>query len=263
MDNNNDELIWVFIAADEALPTAIFNQKKLAEDWVRDNGLPGTLAAFPINKPVPPTTRPLAPFIGDHPTLKEHTEHLLGAISKCVRSGFHLPALMLIYSTIDVMAWLDRDEEANDVTRSDFLRWADTYLLPDSDLGCTAIDLYAARCAILHSYSAESRLTREGIAKTVYYAWGTAREETLRAAVAQSSLRGKVRVVHISNLLKALRKALAEFIHASGHLPLIQERIAKFYTIAPSSKYRPAPEFPEFMLEVDDNGNLVLRPVQQ
>jgi hypothetical protein len=255
VDSNNDELIWVFIAADEALPTAVFNQRELAEDWVRENGLPGTLAAFPINKPVPPATRPLAPFMGEHPTLKEHGEHLLGAISKCIRSGFHLPALMLIYSTIDVMAWLDHDEEAKDVTRSDFLRWTETYLLPDSDLGCTAIDLYAARCAILHSYSAESRLSREGRAKTISYAWGTAKEETLRSAVARSSLRDKVQVVHINKLLKALKKGVAEFIEARGDIPLIQRQIEEFYGIEPT------PEFPEFEVEVDDKGNFILRPV--
>ena len=256
MDCNDEKLIWVFIAADEALPTAVFDQIELAKEWHRVNDLPGTLAAFPINKPVPPETRSLAPFLGAHPTLKEHGEHLLGAISKCVRGGFHLPALILIYATIDAMAWLDRDEKAEDVTRRDFVQWVGTYLLPNSDLGCTATDLYAARCAIVHSYSSESSSSRKGQAKTISYAWGTAREETMRFAIARSPLRDKVQVVHISKLLRALEAGMTRFIEAKGDKPLVQRRTEKFYGII-STEY----EFPEFELEVDDKGNFVLHPV--
>lgn len=237
MDNDNGKLVWVFIAADEALPTIVFDQKELAEEWVRKSDSPGVLATFPINKPVPPEARPLAPFMEEHPTLAEHGEHLLGAVFKCVRSGFHVPALILIYSTIDAMAWLDRDEKAEDVTRSDFVQWVETYLLPHSDLSCTAIDLYAARCAVVHSYSSESRLSRERKAKAISYAWGTAKEETLRAVIAQSSIRDKLEVVHITKLLEALKTGVMEFIKAKEGNSLVQSRVKKFYGLAPSSIY--------------------------
>jgi hypothetical protein len=227
--NNEERLVWVFTAADEALPTVVFDQRELAEDWVRKNDPLGTLAAFPINEPVPPDERPLAPLIGSNPTLEEHGNHLLGAISKCIRSGYQLPALILMYSAIDIMAWLDRDEKASDVTRSDFIRWAETYLLPDSGLDCTATDLYAARCAVLHSYTARSQLSRKGRAKEIFYAWGTAKEETLRATLARSSLRNQVCVVHIDKLLKALRRGIAEFTKVKGNTPLVHKRIRSFY----------------------------------
>jgi hypothetical protein len=43
-----------------------------------------------------------------------------------------------------------------------------TFLVP-SRLGCTAEDLYAARCAIVHSGAAESKMSREGKASEIWY----------------------------------------------------------------------------------------------
>jgi len=81
----------------------------------------------------------------DTTALEKHIDHLLTAIETCIANKFTLPALILMYSAIDTMAWLNRDEEHEDVTRSDFILWVETFLLPDSGLSCTAIDLYAAR----------------------------------------------------------------------------------------------------------------------
>jgi hypothetical protein len=103
--------------------------------------------------------------------LKEHSTHLIDAIELCIKNGFFGPALMLIYSTINVMAWLNRAEGHEDVVRNDFLLWVDTFLLPESRISFNALDLYAARCAILHSYSAESKLSRHGKAIKIGHAW--------------------------------------------------------------------------------------------
>jgi len=40
---------------------------------------------------------------------------------------------------------------------------------PQTQVGCTPDDLYAARCGLLHSGSAESRLSREGKASPLWY----------------------------------------------------------------------------------------------
>ena len=70
-------------------------------------------------------------------------------------------ALVLIYSGMDTMAFLNMPPERTDVMRSDFIAWADEYMrisLPDPPRGC---DLYGTRCSILHG-GAPSRFTREG-----------------------------------------------------------------------------------------------------
>lgn len=99
---------------------------------------------------------------------ERNAEELLTAIEACLRSRLLLPGLLLLYAGIDIMAWLNRPKSHADVQRSDFVEWAEKYLLPGTKLACSAIDLYAARCSLLHSYTAESRLSREGKAKQVF-----------------------------------------------------------------------------------------------
>ena len=38
--------------------------------------------------------------------------------------------------------------------------------------GVSGLDLYAARCGVLHTYTMDSRLSTEGKAKRILYAWG-------------------------------------------------------------------------------------------
>ena len=81
-----------------------------------------------------------------------------------------LPALCLIYTGIDIVAGLDR--QVGEGTRSSFSRWCENYLLKAVPLPCSGLDLYAARCGVLHSASADADLVRKGKAKRIIYAWG-------------------------------------------------------------------------------------------
>ena len=101
--------------------------------------------------------------------LQYHIHELVSSIDICRKDRKLTPSLILLYSTIDIMAWLDRDENHKDVRRSDFIKWVETYLLPNYRFSCTALDLYAARCAIIHSYSSESSLSRNGEANMIFY----------------------------------------------------------------------------------------------
>jgi hypothetical protein len=82
-------------------------------------------------------------------------------------------AFFLVLTAIGGLAWLgrpaDRDTtpvvkgkpDPNDVWRSDFVAWVDTYVMPSAGLPVHAIDLYGARCGLVHTQTAESRTTRE------------------------------------------------------------------------------------------------------
>jgi hypothetical protein len=76
---------------------------------------------------------------------------------------------VLLYATIDALAWLSLPAEKAKTVRWDFKQWVETYLLPNSRLGCTSSDLYSARCGLLHSNTAESELSRGGEASEIYY----------------------------------------------------------------------------------------------
>lgn len=79
------------------------------------------------------------------------------------------PGLVLLYASMDIISSLSRPIGQPDTTRTVFKNWVNTYMLPDSDLGCSADDIYAARCGILHTLSLSSLASREGKAKQICY----------------------------------------------------------------------------------------------
>jgi hypothetical protein len=96
---------------------------------------------------------------------------MLKGIDACIRAQCLVSAVALIYSAMDALAALTRPQDANDTTRGEFLDWVKTYLCPIEKLGCSAEDLYGARCGILHTYGPHSRLRRQGAAKALVYKW--------------------------------------------------------------------------------------------
>jgi hypothetical protein len=88
----------------------------------------------------------------------------------------------------------------------------DTYFLNGYNFPCTALDLYAARCGILHTFTPDSRLYREGKAKRVAYAWGTADVNSLE--MSRRKLGGyDFSSVHLRDLIDAFRNAVANQLH--------------------------------------------------
>lgn len=87
---------------------------------------------------------------------------LLGSVDLLVRER-HTAALTVIYSAIDVAASLGVDG-LRDVGRKDYEAWCNRWMTVVPNVGdpITGFDLYAARCAVLHTYGVESGLTRRG-----------------------------------------------------------------------------------------------------
>ncbi len=84
---------------------------------------------------------------------------------KCYRA-----ALILVYCGIDAMAHLTMPAGKDKVTRSDFVGWVDNYMrFRDANkqptLALQGLELYAARCAIVHTYSSEADLHKDGKVK--------------------------------------------------------------------------------------------------
>lgn len=101
--------------------------------------------------------------------LRKITGELIQSIKICKEQRLFGPALISLYAGIDILASLNRLAGKDYVTRSDFIQWVEDYVLPNSNLLCTAIDLYAARCGVLHSLRYESTLADEGKARKIRY----------------------------------------------------------------------------------------------
>jgi hypothetical protein len=141
------------------------------------------------------------------------------------------------------MAWLNRPVSKEFATKKDFIRWLDDYLLPNLNIKCEAIDLYAARCAIIHSYSFSSRLSEEEKAKEIYYAWGKANVKALRNDLDRRYKKPTKIAIHIDDFLEAFKEGVEKFklsIKSDKEKEkIVCDRANKyFFTSMPSDTYR-------------------------
>lgn len=90
-------------------------------------------------------------------------------VEACIEQQLIEPALILIYSAIDTTGWLD--SETAFATRRSFINWTENYLLRAKTLQCTGIDLHAARCRLPHTFTPDSKLSANGTARRICYAW--------------------------------------------------------------------------------------------
>ena len=148
------------------------------------------------------------------PNFLKNNADMLDAAERCIELRQHLPSLGLIYSHIDTLAWAASAKTGGNVRRN-FEAWANAWLLPNlrtHSPEVSATDLYGARCGVLHSLTSKSSLSVKGQAREVAYAWGTARAEVLRAAMADAEPSIQLVAIHYEELLRCLRKAVADFV---------------------------------------------------
>jgi len=102
------------------------------------------------------------------PTLDGLVDELRASIVLLLEAHQPLSAMMLLYSGIDVLGALDSDGGV--ATRDTFLSWADEYMKSDGAHSCSSLELYSARCGLLHRWSPITNLTKSGVAREVIYA---------------------------------------------------------------------------------------------
>jgi hypothetical protein len=102
---------------------------------------------------------------------------VINVIHNSIRKGINVTlqnecyasAVTLILSAIDAMAYLAMPESQKDVTKSDFVKWAEEYIRFPGRNQLTGLDLYGARCAMLHSFGAQSKMSREGQCRVILW----------------------------------------------------------------------------------------------
>ncbi len=146
----------------------------------------------------------------DFDALEKNLNFIIKSIELCLTTKLQISSLVLLYSGIDIMGWLNRPVSKHHKSKEDFIRWIDDYLLPSPNIKCEAIDIYAARCAIIHSYSFSSKLSKKGEAKEICYAWGKANVELLQNDLDRRYKKPAI-AIHINDLLEAFKKGIEKY----------------------------------------------------
>lgn len=101
---------------------------------------------------------------------------LVSELKQCDEGGMITASIALAFICIDTFSNLARPTNKSRGTRSDFIEWVDQYLEehPDQPYKYRGKDVYAARCAFLHTYGSEAQLHEKdsNIIKFGYYDGG-------------------------------------------------------------------------------------------
>ena len=122
-----------------------------------------------------------------------------------------MPALILLYSAIDSVSWIASDDE-NQFVGKRFQSWVDTWMLQKYPLPCTAIELYAARCGILHTLTPDSDLSEKKGIRRISYAWGTAQQKDLDESIKLLEYPGVA--VHVNDIFSSFQSGFADFLES-------------------------------------------------
>lgn len=126
----------------------------------------------------------------------------LHAIAVSINNDLPEACVMLVYSGVDALGLLAAPPSVTDASRETFKTWCETYLLPrlkaiESD-PLTSLDLWGARCGILHTSTPASRLGRDGKAREIWYHFRGKTAVRMRGDFASQPLRMDVEALAIA-----------------------------------------------------------------
>lgn len=166
-----------------------------------------------------------------------HLINLNEAIEKCLEAKLVLPAIILIYAGIDVVASLEKkiDEKQGE----SFKNWVDKYLLAANKINCTSEEIWSARCGILHTLTPESNFTKTGQARRIYYAWGNASLAEMSELMANKNYdRNDIIFLHVNDLSNGFKKAIIawfkEIVENAERRKMIQVNASKLFVDIPA-----------------------------
>lgn len=175
-----------------------------------------------LNERYTPLQRKLVAFV-------DETQRAMEALSA---SDVQLHAMAVLYMAVDALAACAAEEEIPG--RTAFIRWVDTYLIPASTAGdltpfkngldeARGVDLYAARCGLLHANTADADLVANGKARRVFYAGSGQIADDLRKYYRRSGV--DACVVIMNELAHAFLIGAHRFIDRVGVDPAMERRV--------------------------------------
>lgn len=160
------------------------------------------------------------------PVINVVHEGIKRGIRVALENGCLSAAIILIYSGIDAMAYLGMPPGQDDVTRDDFVAWAERYIHFPCEKQLSGLDLYGTRCAMLHTYSIVARLTREGKCRRIGYVDQSTPEVSYNPKSAKDLV-----IVSIKGLAEAFLRGIDQFLvdvfADKGRGPVVEARLKK------------------------------------
>lgn len=138
-----------------------------------------------------------------------HILEILSTMNWCIKENRLMSFLILFYSSIDSMAYLNKDPSKENVINTDYISWCDTFLCKYINRETKGIDLYSARCGILHTLTPTSKLVKENKAINIGY--------TIKSPLADAintKTKDNMILLEANNLLDAFKKATNDFFNA-------------------------------------------------
>jgi hypothetical protein len=148
---------------------------------------------------------------------------MLSAAQHCLQKRQILPCLTLLYAGMDVMSYLESNPKEQ--VNVHFKRWIENNLLPLTSWTCTATDLYAARCAVIHTFTAESNLSNTGQAKIILYAHSGADPAKLRKV--GEDFGWEVEYLSVEDMLKFFGEAVLRYLTVVSLDPIRKALVEK------------------------------------
>jgi len=148
------------------------------------------------------------------------------AAETCFNKDLRTPTLVILYTGIDIMGSLIVDEAKAKFdqeqlkkktgesfgVRHSYTLWVEKYLKPKERLNskCNSIDIYGARCGLLHELRLESDLSIKNKAQVIQYAWGNAKVENLEKAIVET--KEAAIAIHANDFINAFKEGVTDFI---------------------------------------------------
>lgn len=168
---------------------------------------------------------------------------LINAIHNGIKRGIRVSidnqsfgsAVLLILSAIDTMAYLGMPPDRQDVIREDFVSWADRYIRFPCEQQVTGLDLYGARCAMLHTYSVRSKLSRQGKCRVIGYMDRAVPEVQYNPSISTTLV--MVSVVGLADaLFDGINRFLIEVFSDRKRAPVVEARLQTLVQSLPANR---------------------------
>ncbi|MBX7133918.1 MAG: hypothetical protein K1X67_14695 [Fimbriimonadaceae bacterium] len=135
------------------------------------------------------------------------------AMKVLAEAGLYTQLMMIMYGAIDAAGLLDAPLGTIDADGETFRDWVDKYMIPGARLQASAADLWGARCALLHAYGAESKLSRNAKVREVAAYWSSSDPSIAQARCDEvKRMTGREVVpVELGALIEAFGAGFAQF----------------------------------------------------
>ncbi len=142
--------------------------------------------------------------------ISQYISSTWNAVKALYDKALYGQVLLIIYSAIDTCGLLGASSEVVSASGDSFKKWAKKYLQIGSQVGLNEDDLWAARCGVLHTFTAESDNTRNGKARKIVYYTGDPDTQEIKKVINETQSLGYL-PVHYGDLVKAFSKAILKF----------------------------------------------------